>query len=432
MDPKITLFGTFFFLIMIKVPVGFALAISSLLTVIHLKINPLIIVQRMVSGINSYMLLAIPFFILAGNVMAEGGIARRIVEFAKLFVGRIPGGQAMVNVVDSMFFGGISGSAVADVAATGSIDIPMMLEAGYDRGFAVALTIAASIQGIIIPPSHNAVIYSMAAGGVSIGALFMAGYIPGILLGVALMINCYIIAKLRNYPTFSFPREWRKVLRVFWEGLLGLLTGAIIIGGIVSGIFTPTESGAIGALYSILISAIVYRELTWSGFKRAVLSSVHTVGSVMFIIASASAFGWLLAYLRVPGLATKAILSVTTNPILGMLLINILLLLLGMIMDMAPLIIIVTPILLPVVQAYGMHPVHFGVILLLNLGIGLLTPPVGTALFTGCAVGKVSLEEVTKNLIYFLPAMLLVLFLITFCPSLVLFLPRLLGLVRWP
>jgi len=430
MDPKITLFGSFFLLIMMKVPIGFALAISSLLTVIHLGINPLIVVQRMVSGINSYMLLAIPFFILAGNVMAEGGIARRIVELAKLFVGRIPGGQAMVNVVDSMFFGGISGSAVADVAATGSIDIPMMLEAGYDRGFAVALTIAASIQGIIIPPSHNAVIYSMAAGGVSIGALFMAGYIPGILLGMALMINCYIIAKLRRYPTFPFPREWRKVLRALWEGLLGLLTGAIIIGGIVSGIFTPTESGAIGALYSILISAIVYRELTWSGFKRAVLNSVHTVGSVMFIIASASAFGWLLAYLRVPGLATKAILSVTMNPVLGMLLINILLLLLGMIMDMAPLIIIVTPILLPVVQAYGMHPVHFGVVLLLNLGIGLLTPPVGTALFTGSAVGKVSLEEVTKNLVYFLPAMVMVLLLITFCPSLALFLPRLLGLIK--
>jgi tripartite ATP-independent transporter DctM subunit len=430
MDPKITLFGSFFFLIIMKVPIGFALAISSLLTVIHLKINPLIVLQRMVSGINSYMLLAIPFFILAGNVMAEGGIARRIVELAKLLVGRIPGGQAMVNVVDSMFFGGISGSAVADVAATGSIDIPMMLAAGYDRGFAVALTVAASIQGIIIPPSHNAVIYSMAAGGVSIGALFMAGYIPGILLGVALMIDCYIIAKRRGYPTFPFPRDWRKIFRVLWEGLLGLLTGAIIIGGIVSGIFTPTESGAIGALYSILISAVVYRELTWSGFKRAVLSSVHTVGSVMFIIASASAFGWLLAYLRVPGLATKAILSVTTNRVLGLLLINILLLLLGMIMDMAPLIIIVTPILLPVVQAYGMHPVHFGVVLLLNLGIGLLTPPVGTALFTGCAVGKVSLEEVTKNLIYFLPAMIIVLLIITFWPTLVLFLPRLLGLIK--
>lgn len=428
MDPKLTLLGSFALLLLLRIPVGFALSISALLTVLQLGLPPLIVVQRMTAGVNSFLLLAIPFFILSGQIMVEGGIARRIVELARLLVGRIPGGQAMVNVVDSMLFGGISGSAVADVAATGSIDIPLMTEAGYDRGFAVALTVAASTQGIIIPPSHNAIIYSMAAGGVSIGALFLGGYIPGILLGLALMVDCYIIARIRRYPTFPFP-SWRQAVRVTWEGLLGLFTGVIIIGGIVSGIFTPTESGAIGAVYALLISTLVYRELTWKGFVRAVTRSIHTVGAVMFIIASASAFGWLLAYLRIPAFATQALLTVTNNPILGMLLINVLLLLLGMIMDMAPLIIIVTPILLPAVRAFGIHPIHFGIILMLNLGIGLATPPVGTALFTGCAVGKVSLEEATKNMLYFYPAMVAVLLLVTYWPTLVMFLPRALGIV---
>lgn len=427
--PEFILLGSFGFFILFKVPVGFALLFSSTLTVLRLGLPPLIIVQRMISGINSYMLLAIPFFILAGQLMTEGGVARRIVELARLLVGRIPGGQAMVNVVDSMLFGGISGSAVADVAATGSIDIPLMVQAGYDRGFAVALTVAASVQGIIIPPSHNAIIYSMAAGGVSVGGLFLAGYIPGILVGLVLMIECYIIALVRKYPTFPFPKDWRKVIRVTLDGLIALLTGGIIIGGIVAGIFTPTESGALGAVYALIISVLVFRELSWKGFIRAVLRSVQTVGSVMFIIGSASVFGWLLAYLRVPKIMTDWMLGLTSNPVLGMLLINGLLLFLGMIMDMAPLIIIVTPILLPVVKMYGIHPLHFGIILLLNLGIGLATPPVGTALFTGCAVGQTSLEETTKNLLILYPAMIAVLLLVTYCPSLVLFLPRVAGII---
>lgn len=428
MDPRLILLGSFLLLVLLRIPVGFALGLSSLVTVLQLGIPPLIVVQRMTSGINSFVLLAIPFFILSGQIMMEGGISKRIVELARLLVGRIPGGQAMVNVVDSMLFGGISGSAVADVAATGSIDIPLMVKAGYDRGFAVALTVAASTQGIIIPPSHNAIIYSMAAGGVSIGALFMAGYLPGLLLGLALMMECFVIAKIRRYPTFPFP-SWRQAVRVTWEGLLGLMTGVIIIGGIVSGIFTPTESGAIGAMYALLVSTLVYRELTWAGLKKAVIRSIHTVGSVMFIIASASSFGWLLAYLRIPALATQALLTVTKNPTLAMLLINVLLLFLGMIMDMAPLIIIVTPILLPVVQELGIHPVHFGIILMLNLGIGLATPPVGTALFAGCAIGRVSVEEATRNLLLFYPVMLAVLMVVTFWPSFVLFLPRLFGII---
>lgn len=428
-DPKFILFTSFLFFLLLRVPVGFALLFSSTLTIWRLGLPLLIIVQRVISGVNSYMLLAIPFFILAGQLMVEGGIAKRIVELARLLVGRIPGGQAMVNVVDSMLFGGISGSAVADVAATGSIDIPLMIQAGYDRGFAVALTVAASVQGIIIPPSHNAIIYSMAAGGVSIGGLFLAGYIPGVLVGVALMIQCYILAKIRKYPTFPFPRNKKMIVRVITEGLIGLMTGGIIIGGIVAGIFTPTESGALGAVYALIVSACIYRELSWKGFVQAVLRSVYTVGAVMFIIGSASVFGWLLAYLRVPKIMADFMLGLTSSPVLGMLLINLLLLFLGMIMDMAPLIIIVTPILLPIVRAYGIHPLHFGIILLLNLGIGLATPPVGTALFTGCAVGQVSLEEATRNLFILYPAMLAVLLLITFCPSLTLFLPRLAGII---
>ena len=427
-DPKLTLLGSFALLLMLRIPVGFALSISSLLTALQLGIPLLVVAQRMAAGVQSFSLLAIPFFIFAGQIMVEGGITRRIVDLARLLVGRIPGGQAMINVVDSMFFGGISGSAVADVAATGSIDIPMMLQAGYDRGFATALTVAASIQGIIIPPSHNAIIYSMAAGGVSIGALFMAGYIPGIVLGLALMVEIYFIARVRKYPTFPLP-GWGEALRALLGGLVGLFTGVIIIGGIVAGIFTPTEAGAIGAFYALVVASVVYRELSWVGFTRAIVRSVHTTASVMFIIASASAFGWLMAYLRIPALFTQALLGLTSNKTVILLLINLLLLFLGMVMDMAPLIIIVTPILLPVVRAIGMHPVHFGVVLLLNLGIGLCTPPVGTALFTGCAVGKVSVEEVTRNLLIFLPAMVLVLLLVTYWSDLSLFLPRLFGLI---
>lgn len=427
-DPRVTLVGLFIVLVALRVPIAFALGLASLATAWQLGLPPLIVAQRMAAGVNSFPLLAIPFFILAGNLMVEGGVARRLVAFARLLVGRIPGGQGMVNVVDSMLFGGISGSAVADVAATGSIDIPMMVQAGYDRGLAVALTVASSTQGIIIPPSHNAVIYSMAAGGVSIGALFLAGYVPGILLGVALMATVYVLALRRNYPRFSRP-PWREAVRIVADGVLGLMTGVIIIGGIVFGIVTATEAAVLGALYAALLGVAVYRELDLVRLWRAIRQSVRTTALVAFIIATSSAFAWLMAYLRIPAALSEWLLGLTDSRVAVLLLINVILLALGCIMDMAPLIVIVTPILLPVARAYGVDPVHFGIILLLSLGIGLSTPPVGTALFVGCGVGRVSIEEASRNLLYFWPAMLAMLLVVTFVPDLVLWLPRMFGLV---
>ncbi len=426
-DPKLTLLGSLIFLIAFRVPIGFALGLSSLLTVWQIGLPPLIVAQRMAAGINSFPLLAIPFFIFAGQIMVEGGMARRIVEMARVLVGPFRGGLAMVNVVDSMLFGGVSGSAVADVSATGSIVIPMMVKAGYDRDFSVALTVATSTQGIIIPPSHNAVIYSMVAGGVSIGGLFLAGYIPGVLIGLSLMVASYLIAVRRDYPREPFVSLGRAA-RALGDGFLAVLAGLVVIGGIVSGIFTATEAAAIAAIYALVISAFVYRELPWKGLRQALYRSVLTIASVVFIIATASAFGWLMAYLRIPALLTEALLSLTESRILLLLLINLLLIFLGCIMDMAPLIIILTPILLPVVKSYGVDPIHFGIILLMNLALGLTTPPVGTALFVGCAVGGAKIEEVSRALLYLWPPMLVVLLIVTFWPGMVLWLPRLFGM----
>ncbi len=427
-DPRVTLLGLLAVLIALRVPIAFALGLASLAVVWQLGLPPLIVAQRMAAGVNAFPLLAIPFFILAGNLMVEGGVARRLVALARLLVGRIPGGQGMVNVVDSMLFGGISGSAVADVAATGSIDIPLMVQAGYDRGLAVALTVASSTQGIIIPPSHNAVIYSMAAGGVSIGALFLAGYIPGILVGLSLMLTVYVLAVRHRYPRFPLP-GWREAARIVADGLLGLLTGVIIIGGIVLGVFTATEAAAVGALYALVLGVAVYRELNLHRLWKALRRSVRTTALVAFIIATSSAFAWLMAYLRIPAALSEWLPGVTQSRVVLLLMVNLLLLVLGAIMDMAPLIVVVTPILLPVARAYGVDPVHFGIILLLNLGVGLSTPPVGTALFVGCGVGRVSIEEASRNMLYFWPAMLAVLLLVTFAPDLVLWLPRAFGLV---
>lgn len=426
-DPKLTLLGSLILLIALRVPIGFALGLSSLLTVWQLGLPPLIVAQRMAAGINSFPLLAIPFFIFAGQIMVEGGMARRIVEMARVLVGPFRGGLAMVNVVDSMLFGGVSGSAVADVSATGAIVIPMMVKAGYDRDFSVALTVATSTQGIIIPPSHNAVIYSMVAGGVSIGGLFLAGYIPGVLIGLSLMVASYLIAVRRDYPREPFV-SLRRAARALGDGFLAVLAGLVVIGGIVSGIFTATEAAAIATIYALVISAFVYRELPWKGLRQALYRSVLTIASVVFIIATASAFGWLMAYLRIPALLTETLLSLTESRVVLLLLINLLLLVLGCIMDMAPLIIILTPILLPVVKSYGVDPIHFGIILLMNLALGLTTPPVGTALFVGCAVGGAKIEEVSRPLLYLWPPMLVVLLIVTFWPGMVLWLPRLFGM----
>jgi len=422
----ILLLGTFIVLLFLEIPITFTLILSSIVTALYLKIPLMAVVQQMVQGVKSFSLLAIPFFIIAGEMMGQGGISRRLILFSNLIVGRIRGGLAQVNCLASMFFGGISGSAVADVSSIGTILIPMMKEKGYDDDFSVGITVTSACQGVIIPPSHNMIIYSLAAGGVSVGRLFLGGFIPGIMLGVALMIISYIFAIKRNYPK---ERRFtlKEALVITKDALLGLLTAVIIMGGVVSGVFTATESAAVAAIYAFIITFFVYREIPLRAFKGILYSSLKTLAMVMALIAAASSFGWLMAYLRIPALATQALLSISHNKIILLLLINLLLLLLGMIMDMAPLILITTPILYPVaVGALGMSPIHFGIMLILNLAIGLTTPPVGSALFVGCAIGRIRMEKVIKTMLPMWLAMVVVLMLITFVPEITMVIPNLL------
>ncbi|TSB47270.1 TRAP transporter large permease [Alkalicoccobacillus porphyridii] len=414
---------SFLLLLIFRVPVALALVISSLLTAFSIGIPLEAIIQRMVGGLDSFSLLAIPFFILAGEIMNEGGISRRLINLSNLVVGKIRGGLALVNVISSTFFGGISGSAVADVSSTGSVLIPMMKKKGYDDDYTVAVTVSSSAQGVILPPSHNMIIYSTAAGGVSISALFMGGVLPGLLLAVALMITAYIIAVKRNYPT-SEPMKKEDVPGVLKEGVLGLLTAVIIIGGIISGIFTATESAAIGAIYAFIISFFVYRDVPLRNMRNVLQRTFKTLSMILFLIAASSGFGWLLALLRVPSYVSDSLLAISPNDFVTLLLINLILLLLGTIMDMAPLILIATPIFLPIVLDLGMDPVHFGIILMLNLSIGLITPPVGACLFVGAAIAKIPMEKSLKALLPFYFVMIIVLLMITFWSDLVLFLPE--------
>jgi tripartite ATP-independent transporter DctM subunit len=424
MVETVLLLGVFFILLIIGVPVSFCLGISALVTAIYNGIGPYMITQRLASSLQADPLLAIPLFILAGAIMAKGGVARRIVDFAYVLVGWLPGGLAIVNCIDSMFFGGVSGSSVADIASTGPIMIPMMVEKGYDREFSTAITVASSTQGIIIPPSHNMVIYAMVAGGISVGKLFLAGYIPGIMMGVLLAVTCFIIALKRKYPREKTP-PLKQSLKIILDGLLSMLTAVVIIGGIGFGLFTATQASAIAVVYAAFLGLVVYRELKPKDFIPILVESVKTTAIVFFLIGTASAFGWMMTLLQIPAEVTNFFLSLTSNPILILMFINILLLVLGCIMDVAPLILIVTPVLLPVVKAAGMSPITFGIVLMVNLAIGLTTPPVGAGLFVGCTVGKTTLEKCSKAMLMLWPAMLTVLFLVTYVPWFTTFLPDL-------
>ena len=421
--PILILFLSFLILIALKVPISFALGISSLITIIYLDLPPMVVVQQICNGLDNFSLMAVPFFILAGSIMAYGGIAEILVDFSNILVGRIRGGLAMVNIVVSMFFGGMSGSSVADTSAIGSILIPMMVKKGYDRDYSTAVTITSSTQGLIIPPSHNVIIYSLAAGGVSIGSLFLAGMIPGVMVGLFLMIPAYILAVKKNYPKGE-RYSIREALRISKNALLGLFTIVIILGGVLSGVFTATESSAIAVVYAFCITFFVYRKVPLHTFNKILLESMKTISIVLFLIANAAAFGWLLAYLQVPELVGRLILGISQNRYVVLLLINGILLLMGMIMDMAPLILIMTPILLPIATQVGVDPIHFGIILMINLGIGLCTPPVGNTLYVGCAVGKITIEEETKSLWPFYLAMIAVLLLVTYVPFFTMYLPK--------
>jgi tripartite ATP-independent transporter DctM subunit len=420
--PPLLLVGSFLVMLVCGLPIAFCLGVSAFLTGIATGITPAMLVQRISSGIQLSPLIAIPLFILAGAIMAKGGVAKRIVDLAYVLVGPFRGGLAMVNCVDSMFFGGVSGSAIADISSTGSIMIPMMVRKGYDREFSTAITVASATQGIIIPPSHNMVIYAMVAGGVSVGKLFLAGYIPGILVGLTLMVSCYIVAVKRNYPREKRPPV-KESLVIVRDGMLAIVAALVIVGGIAFGIFTVSEASAIGVFYALFLGLFVYREMELREVWPVIVDSVKTTTSGLFLIGCSSAFAWMMTLLQVPAKATGFFLSLTANTSVLYFLILILLIGLGLIMDVAPLIVIVTPVLLPVVQATGMDPVTFGVVLMLALGIGLTTPPVGTGLFVGCAIGKTTMEQVSVAMLPLWPAMVVVLLLTTYIPRLTMTLP---------
>lgn len=419
----VVLFGSFTLLLLIGTPVAFCLGAASFATVLYIGLPPVVVFQRLNSGISVFALMAIPFFIYAGELMVRGDIARRLVALAGAAVGHLRGGLGQVNIAASVLFGGISGSAAADASAIGGLMIPQMAARGYGRDYAVNVTIVSSIIALLIPPSHNLIIYSIAAGGrISIADLFTAGIIPGLLLAATLMVAAWAVARRRGYPTDPFP-GLRAVLAMFVNAVPGLILVGIIFFGVRSGVFTASESSGIAVVYAILVTVLAYRTLSWTDFVAATMAAVRTSSMVLMVIGCAAAFGWLLAYLRVPTTLAAAMKGISDEPLVILLLLNLVLLLLGTFMDMAPLIVITTPIFLPVATAFGVDPVHFGIILILNLGIGLCTPPVGAVLFVGCAVGKIPVREAIRTIWPFYAAALVTLMLVTYVPALSLWLP---------
>jgi tripartite ATP-independent transporter DctM subunit len=424
----LVLLGSLFLMIALGVPVAYALGIASLVGALWIDIPLDAVMLKISDGVDNFALLAIPFFVLAGAIMAEGGMARRLVAFASVFVGFIRGGLALVNILASTFFGAISGSSVADTASIGSVLIPQMEKNGYPRVFATNVTICGSVQAILIPPSHNAVIYSLAAGGtVSIAHLFLAGVMPGLLLGFTLMAMCLFVARKQNFPKGE-RIPLRQAVKISIDALWGLVTMAIIMGGILGGVFTPTESAAVACVYAFLVTMLVYRDYRWRDLPRLVHRTVKTVAIVMILIGFASGFGYIMALMQLPAKVTAFLTGLSGNKYVILMLVNAMLLVLGTLMDMAPLILICTPILLPVMTSLGVDPIHFGMIMLVNLGIGLITPPVGSVLFVGCAVGKVPIEAVVRTIWPFYIGLFLVLLVVTYVPAISLWIPSFLKL----
>jgi len=422
------LLGSLAILVAIGVPVAYALGLATIIGAIWIELPLDAVMIQIASGVNKFSLLAIPFFVLAGAIMAEGGMAGRLVSFAAVLVGFIRGGLSLVNVMASTFFGAISGSSVADTASIGSVLIPEMEKKGYPRAFATAVTAAGSVQAILIPPSHNAVIYSLAAGGsVSIASLFIAGVVPGLVLGMTVAGICLYTAHKNNYPKGEkIPFE--QALKIAIDALWGLMTMVIILGGILSGVFTATESAAVACVWAFFVTMFIYRDYKWHDLPKLVHRTVKTVTIVMILIGFAASFGYIMTLMQLPDKVTEFFTSISDNKYVILFSINIMLLMLGTLMDMAPLILILTPILLPVVQNLGVHPVHFGMIMMVNLGMGLITPPVGSVLFVGSAVAKLPMETVVKSLYPFFIGLFLVLMAVTYIPGLSLWLPALFGL----
>ncbi|MFA0995257.1 MULTISPECIES: TRAP transporter large permease [Pseudomonas syringae group] len=417
------LLGSFIALILLGMPVAYALGLSALIGAWWIDIPADALMIQIAGGVNKFSLLAIPFFVLAGAIMAEGGMSRRLVAFAAVLVGFVRGGLSLVNIVASTFFGAISGSSVADTASVGSVLIPEMERNGYPRDFSTAVTVSGSVQALLTPPSHNSVLYSLAAGGtVSIASLFMAGIMPGLLLSAVMMGLCMIFARRRNYPKGEVV-PLRKALKIAGEALWGMMAMVIILGGILSGIFTATESAAIAVLWAFFVTMFIYRDYKWRDLPKLMHRAARTISIVMILIGFAASFGYILTLMEIPMKITTAFLTLSDNRYVILMCINVMLLLLGTVMDMAPLILILTPILLPVIVGVGVDPVHFGMIMLVNLGIGLITPPVGAVLFVGAAVGKVTIEATVKALLPFYVALFLVLMLVTYIPAISLWLP---------
>ena len=445
----LVLIGGFFLLMAFKIPVTFSMLLAAIGSMFFVPLaNPTTMVRMMIDGVSNFTMLAIPFFIVMGEIMAAGQISDKIVDLANLVVGRFRGGLAYVNCIDSMFFGGISGSAVADVSSLGSVVIPMMVKQGYDREFTVGLTVTTACQGVLIPPSHNMVIYALAAGtGVSIGQLFYAGFAPGICLGLGFMLMCLLLGKKHNFPKgekmfkddkvrwigigdtaksgklpegegwISFGKiRLGNCMKVLLSAILPMMTLVIILVGTGAGVFTATESSAVACFYTFILTYFIFRADKIKNFFKVIKNSLKTLAVVLTLIATAKAFAYMMTLLRIPNAITNALIGFSENPYVIFLIINILLLILGCFMDMAPLIMIMTPILLPVVQKLGMTDIHFGIVLIFNLAIGLCTPPVGSALFVGCAVGKTSLEATAKKMLPLFATMVVLLLVFTYVP----------------
>jgi tripartite ATP-independent transporter DctM subunit len=423
----LVLLGAFALLCALGVPVAYALGLAALIAAFWIDIPLEAVILKISDGTDDFALLAIPFFVLAGAIMAEGGMAARLINLARVFVGAIRGGLALVNILASSLFGCISGSSVADTASIGSVMIPQMVKAGYPRVFATNVTITGSVQALLIPPSHNAVIYSLAAGGtVSVAHLFLAGIFPGLLFAACLIGLVLWTAHKKDLPKGE-PILLSEVPKIVREALWGLVTVVIIMGGILTGVFTPTESAAVACVYAFLVTFLVYRDYKWRDLPHLVHRVIKTVAMVMMLIGFSVAFGYMMALMQIPAKMTQLFLGISDNKYVFLLLVNVLLLALGTFMDVAPMLLICTPIFMPVILKLGIDPVHFGMIMILNLGIGLITPPVGPTLFVGCAIGKVTMEEVSRELWPFYGAMCFALLLVTYIPAVSLWLP---GLTR--
>jgi tripartite ATP-independent transporter DctM subunit len=425
----IVLVCSFVFFLLMNVPIAVSIGTASMLALLlEMPTLPAVtqIAQKVATGLDSFPLLAIPFFILSGNLMRHGGIAHRLINLAKVLVGRLPGGLAFVDIMACMMFGAISGSAVAAASAIGGFMIPIMNEEGYEKNFNTSVTITAATTGLLIPPSNLLIIYSLASGGVSVAALFIAGYVPGILTGLMLMAVAGVTSVVRKYPAGQWV-AFRQAMKILWDALPSLLLIFIVIGGIIAGVFTATEAAAVAVVYSFFLSVVFYREIKLKDLPGIFLETVVTNSVVLMLIATSMALSWVMSYENIPQTVSATLLGLTDSKIVILLIINVVLLAVGTFMDATPAVLIFTPIFLPVVVNLGMDPLHFGMVLVMNLCVGICTPPVGTCLFVGCAVAKTSIVDVIRPLMPFFLAMVAALLMITYIPELVLFLPRMLG-----